>query len=532
MQRVYLDVNVAVGRSNNKDAALPYKVQDLIEEMQYCQIHGALASSRTSKDYSAVKGNTQILDAIKRNERLYGVATILPDLKYELRQGDTYLQNLADAGIRAFKMYPSTANHGFDPFTLDTTAEFLTSRDIPLIVDFSEVNMKDLREVLHEYRDLKILLCGTYWSTNRRVFRLMERYQNLYIEFSSNQANDILDLCKRYFGIERVLFGSDYPNKSVGALKSLVEYSKLSEDDKDKVAAGNAAKLFKIDLNALPLYDEALCELDSIAQTMDKGLPLDDILVIDSHTHMIDYSHQMVTSTPIYNGDEHQMVEKMDALGFDLMVTSPWEGITTTGDDANETALAAKENYPGRIEAYATYNPHYGKDLENVLNYYHRECGFCGIKPYHPHHRFDLLDPCYDKWFEYGDKHSLFALIHSESPDIHRKVEKLSDKYKNLAFIIAHSGISYTIAASACAAAKGRKNVFLEITYTALTNGVIEYMVDEVGAEKVLFGSDMPMRDPAPQLAWVCYAKISEDDKKKILGENMKKLLDRCFEKK
>jgi predicted TIM-barrel fold metal-dependent hydrolase len=42
----------------------------------------------------------------------------------------------------------------------------------------------------------------------------------------------------------------------------------------------------------------------------------------------------------------------------------------------------------------------------------------------------------------------------------------------------------------------------------------------------------MPMRDPAPQLAWVCYAKISEADKRKILGENAKRLLMRCFTKK
>ncbi|MBM4086006.1 MAG: hypothetical protein FJ272_14565 [Planctomycetes bacterium] len=50
-------------------------------------------------------------------------------------------------------------------------------------------------------------------------------------------------------------------------------------------------------------------------------------------------------------------------------------------------------------------------------------------------------------------------------------------------------------------------------------------MVKEAGADKVIFGSDFPMRDPHPQLAWVVYAKLSFEDKRKILGENFKAIL-------
>ena len=55
-------------------------------------------------------------------------------------------------------------------------------------------------------------------------------------------------------------------------------------------------------------------------------------------------------------------------------------------------------------------------------------------------------------------------------------------------------------------------------------------MVNIVTAEKILFGADIPMHDSVQQLAWVAYARITEEDKIKILG-NMKKLLARVEDK-
>ena len=55
---------------------------------------------------------------------------------------------------------------------------------------------------------------------------------------------------------------------------------------------------------------------------------------------------------------------------------------------------------------------------------------------------------------------------------------------------------------------------------------MLERFVKEVGADKVLFGSDIPFLEPAAEIAKIVYARISESDKKKILGLNMKRLLE------
>lgn len=122
-------------------------------------------------------------------------------------------------------------------------------------------------------------------------------------------------------------------------------------------------------------------------------------------------------------------------------------------------------------------------------------------------------------------------MVHSGPEYIAEQVGKLAELYKNISFILAHSGGSYETAEYNMKIAKKHSNVFLEITFTSVIANIIEYMVNRVTAEKILFGTDIPMRDSVQQLAWVAYARITEEDKIKILGGNMKKLLARVEDK-
>jgi len=49
--------------------------------------------------------------------------------------------------------------------------------------------------------------------------------------------------------------------------------------------------------------------------------------------------------------------------------------------------------------------------------------------------------------------------------------------------------------------------------------------VKGAGADRVMYGSDQPMRDMRQQLGWVVYSRLSEEDKMKVLGGNAMRLL-------
>jgi predicted TIM-barrel fold metal-dependent hydrolase len=53
-------------------------------------------------------------------------------------------------------------------------------------------------------------------------------------------------------------------------------------------------------------------------------------------------------------------------------------------------------------------------------------------------------------------------------------------------------------------------------------------LVNKLGAKRVLFGTDAPMRDPRPQLGWVVHAAITREDKVAVLGGSFARLLKRC----
>jgi len=63
-------------------------------------------------------------------------------------------------------------------------------------------------------------------------------------------------------------------------------------------------------------------------------------------------------------------------------------------------------------------------------------------------------------------------------------------------------------------------NVYAEITLTPVTFGIIDYLAKNAGADRIVYGSDLPMRDPRQQLGWVVFSRLSQRAKERILWRN------------
>ena len=75
--------------------------------------------------------------------------------------------------------------------------------------------------------------------------------------------------------------------------------------------------------------------------------------------------------------------------------------------------------------------------------------------------------------------------------------------------------------------AKRHENVYLDLCDIHRHSGIVDKMVNAVGADRVLFGTDIPWYDPGYGIGSVLFSRISDTDKYKILYENAKNLAKR-----
>lgn len=524
----YFDCFAAIGRRASKDPEAPWTTEQLLAEMERCQVHGALVVSHLAKEVHPTVGNPIVTETCNNHPRLYPCWVGLPHHTGEFPKPDALLNDMAANGVRALKIYPRHYKHAVDARTLGTLLGALQEARIVLIVDRGErdtaaqIEWTEIAWICQNFPNLPLLLHSVRWEATRHLVPLADDYANLYFEFSNYQGNRMLEFWCERIGHERLLFGTQAPEKSIGAARAYVDYSDLSHEQRQAIAGGNLQRLLGLSDPPPPYSGDV--PRDQIVQQALAGKPITDISVVDAHAHIAQKGGRGAAMVAMNEADAKGVVERNRKLGVKKTCVSAWTAIWTDYKLGNEDTILALREFPEEIVGYAVLDPNYVVDWQAECRYYYEECGFRGMKPYWPRMGVPYNDPRYDPWWQYGNEHHLFALMHP-SDNFKEEMPDLAERFPNINFLLAHSGWTWGHARMHVEMAKRFPNCFLEITFTSVTNGTIEYMVREVGSERVLYGSDAPMRDPFPQFGWVVYADISEEDKRNILGRNMQRIL-------
>ncbi|MBL8234745.1 MAG: amidohydrolase family protein, partial [Bryobacterales bacterium] len=100
-------------------------------------------------------------------------------------------------------------------------------------------------------------------------------------------------------------------------------------------------------------------------------------------------------------------------------------------------------------------------------------------------------------------------------------VAALAARYPTVPIICGHTGGEWE---TGIRAIRHQRNVSADLAGSDPTNGFVEMAVRELGASRVLYGSDAAGRSFASQLGKVMGADISEADRNLILGGNLKRM--------
>lgn len=524
----YFDCFAAIGRRSGKDPAAPWKTEDLLGEMERCQVHGALVYANQASAVHPEVGNPIVVEECKRHPRLYPCWVGLPHHTGEFPHPDRLMQDMHANGVKALKIFPRNFKHRVDQDTLGELLGAMQEAGAVLIADrgewenYIQIEWDEISWIAENFPNLSLLLHGVRWEATRILVPLLQRYENIHFEMSNYQANRMIEFWCDKISHERILFGTDALKKSIGAARAYIDYSDLSPEQRWAIAGGNLARL--LGMAELPHAYEQTPADDAILAAARAGRPIEDMTVIDAHAHMVQKGGRGAAMVFMNESDTKGVVERNRKLGVNKTCVSSWTAIWADYKLGGIDTIEAVREFPDEIVGYATLDPHYVTDWEGEFRLYYEECGFKGMKPYYPKMGIPYNDPLFEPWWKYGNEHHLFALMHP-SDNFKEEMIDLATRFPQINFLLAHSGWTWGTARLHVDLARRFSNCFLEITFTSVTSGSIEYMVRELGSERVIYGSDAPMRDPFPQFGWVAYADISEADKRNILGRNMERIL-------
>jgi len=241
-------------------------------------------------------------------------------------------------------------------------------------------------------------------------------------------------------------------------------------------------------------------------------------MIIDGHVHV-------GTGTFFHmQADADFLVRQADALGFDKLFVTELDALFYDMSEGNDMLARELAKYPDRLIGYASVpTPRLGARAVDEVRRCHEKHGMRGVKIY-SHPEASIAEPGTCPLLEVAAELKMPVLSHTTPDECDYLMTRVPDAW----LVMGHMGghpYAHGDWHRAVAVAKKHANLLLDTASSQIDNGMIEHAVAELGPEKVLFGTDMPLLDPHTQLAKVTGAAISQDAKAMILGGNLVRLL-------
>jgi uncharacterized protein len=248
------------------------------------------------------------------------------------------------------------------------------------------------------------------------------------------------------------------------------------------------------------------------------GQPIDECLVIDAHGHLGESPNFALPDSTTAS-----VVGAMDRIGIDITCVSSMPAIFGDAARGNRIVEAAMREFPGRFFGYMVADVGYPElivpEFERCL-----ASGFRGVKvwSYGAKPGLPYDHPNYGPVFEFANANSLPVLAHTWGAELDQ-LEPAIEQFANITWLMAHTASSQK--EKYIRFGRDHPNVYLELCYSPCPRGLVEALVDEGLADKLIFGSDCVFMSAAQQIGRVLFAQISPWDKQKILGANAKRAL-------
>lgn len=237
---------------------------------------------------------------------------------------------------------------------------------------------------------------------------------------------------------------------------------------------------------------------------------------IDAHAHVGNFGGWAgVESMP------ENLISYMDEYEIEKTV------LCSRDHTGNDETLAACRQYPERFIPLVYVNPLEGADAcrEKIAHYIDDE-GFKGIKMNPLRHAFVADDVAVDPVMEEAEKRKIPVFIHSGHPpySLPWSIALLAERFPEVKVVMIHMGHGHGVYIDAALKmAKRYPNLYLEMS--GMPMGIkIKQAYEEVGADRIMFGTDIPFHHPSVEIQKVLTCGLKEKELEDVFYHNVLRL--------
>jgi len=252
------------------------------------------------------------------------------------------------------------------------------------------------------------------------------------------------------------------------------------------------------------------------------------IRAIDVHGH---YGRNLREGVPDFvnnfmTADAAEVARRAAAVNIEWTIVSPLEalfprfhGDAVAGNNSAARDVAATDG----LLQYVVLDPRRAETFGQAADML-RGPRCAGIKIHPEEHGYPIVEHGH-ALFAFAAEHRAVVLSHSSEQNSQASdLVRFADEYPEMRLILAHIGCGWdgdpTHQVRAIQASRSG-NVYADTSSArSITPNLIEWAVSEIGAERVLFGTDTPLYHTSMQRIRIDHAGVSEREKRMILREN------------
>lgn len=251
-------------------------------------------------------------------------------------------------------------------------------------------------------------------------------------------------------------------------------------------------------------------------------------MIIDIHTHPRWKEGHFLSHPEPSEGDAMLEAAASEGIGTLCLLGCFYSYPDEDGIRAiNDATLGMVRRHPGKLYGLCFLNPALSEDFLSSEMDRCLDAGLSGVKL---EYEVNARDARLDLILEKIAARDAFLLHHAWYKTIH-KISQESDP-SDIAHLAGRHPRTQILMAHLTAGGmrgvldiKNHPNVSVDTSGSPPVSGLVEYAVNHLGAGRVLFGSDFPIRDFASQLGRIEGAKLSDADREAILWKNAARLL-------